>query len=167
MILDDVLHLLDYIEFGACVTDWNGNIVFWNSGAEHSLGYRPGEIVGLTCPDLISGIAEEVSLLLELKDQQARRMEEGYLPEPFSWRFRNSAGGSKLLRVSPVVVPGLSLRGRLVVYLFGELPAPSYGMPPGPGQRNAPVGVVSHAGTIGLVTVDGSVPGPAPTLREL
>ena len=164
---DNLLNFLDCVDFGVCVTDWSGNIVFWNFGAEQILSYPTREIVGLTCPELICGIAEEASLLLDLKKQQMLRMEEGYLPEPFAWRLRSSAGGIKMFRVTPVVVPGLSQRGSLVLYLFGELPTPSYGLVRGGGDGEKFLRVRSLGGAVDFENVAIPATGPTPTQREL
>lgn len=45
---------LNRVPYGACVTDSNNKIVFWNEGAEALVGHRREDAVGKRCCDVIA-----------------------------------------------------------------------------------------------------------------
>ena len=165
---DTIFQLLEYAQFGACATDRGEHVLFWNSGAQRILGHRAHQVVGLTCSQLLGGMADAELPAGEREYPHLRSLREGFLPDPFQLQLRSAREDSKLVRVTPMVLQTGASDGPLLVYLFDEAAAPG----PAPGVRSNGTGhrlLTGYASTGDWENdADGLAPGESPlTEREL
>ncbi len=118
---DGIFQVLENAPFGAYAVSIDRTILFWNQGAQRIAGYSSSQVVGYPCYEGTGGSApggpvpqcREVCPSVE----QVRR---GLVPSEVPIQFLCASGEYKLVRATPVVVPGVGNDPPILVYLFGD-----------------------------------------------
>ena len=116
----DILKRLETAPYGAFAIDLDQNIIFWNTKAESILGYRPEQVLGRKCHEVLQGLALNGATPFCTHDCPAiAAARTGNIPAAKQARMQCSSGARKRVTVIPLIAS--DSRGRtLLVHMFHE-----------------------------------------------
>lgn len=102
---EDPLELIAESKLPAYGMDRNDRIVYWNNGAEKLLGWRPEEVLGKACFDVLAGRDVFGNVYCSHDCGVVRTASEGEDPRPFLLDVRKKGTGTVKIVVRTVALP--------------------------------------------------------------
>ena len=102
---EDPLELIADSKVPAYGMDRNDRIVYWNDGAEKILGWRPEEVLGKTCFDVLAGRDVFGNVYCAHDCGAVKTASEGEDPRPFILDVRRKGTGTVKIVVRTMALP--------------------------------------------------------------
>jgi DNA-binding CsgD family transcriptional regulator len=102
---EDPLELIAESNLPAYGMDRNDRIVYWNVGAEKILGWKPDEVLGKACYDVLAGRDVFGNVYCAHDCGAVKTAEDGENPNPFILDVRKKAAGTVKIVVRTVALP--------------------------------------------------------------
>jgi len=107
---------------GAFVIDGRHRIIFWNQAAEQILGFRPEEVSGLQCYEVLGGRDEQGRTLCQRFCLVAIQAEKGEVLPNHDAFVRTRSGEGRWLNVSAFAYASADIgTGQAIVHLFRDV----------------------------------------------
>lgn len=146
---EDPLELISESKLPAYGMDRNDRIVYWNSGAEKILGWKPDEVLGKACFDVLAGRDVFGNVYCSHDCGVVKTAAEGEDPRPFLLDVRKKGTGTVKIVVRTMALPETGPRFSCLMHFIeaeGESAEPilaalreSVKEAPADGVRTAPV----------------------------
>ena len=165
----DPLEIIESTAEPAFATDESFRVVIWNTAAERLLGFRPEDVLGRSCYDVICGRDSFGNRFCDENCNVVGMIRRRESINRFSLLIRCADGGSRPVWVTIISVPGPKKFQCTIIHILGAV-----GDPAGPGvvDRGDSPGLVQRgpvgAGVAGVASAT-EAPEPAPpvlTSRE-
>lgn len=119
-----LFHSLSRTSDGAFVVDQRHRIVFWNQAASDLLGFKPEEVIGRPCYDIMGGQDEQGRTLCQRFCRIAIMAEKGDVIPNRDIFVRTCKGEGRWLNVTTFAYTSTDEnRGQMVVHLFRDVTA--------------------------------------------
>jgi PAS domain S-box-containing protein len=105
MHMDEVLEVLARTADGVYAVDQNQRIVFWNTAAEHILGYQAAEVIGRSCHEIFRGVPRPGCVQCDSNCPVLEAVSAREQIATYNLLSRTKAGETVLLNVSVIVPP--------------------------------------------------------------
>jgi len=140
----------------AFATAEDGRIVTWNDAAVALLGFKPAQVVGRSCYQVLHGTDRAGNQVCCESCPWVRATRQAEPVSDFEMVYRNAQGHGTPLRVSAIVVPVEETDELFVVHLLEPLRSPA-----GNGRRRRSLGGAGRGGGGGGSRGDDDPPAPA------
>ncbi len=106
---------------GVYAVDHDQTIIFWNRTAERLLGYRPSDVIGRKCYDVIAGGDHLGHPFCGSDCPVIECARKGRAPDNYDVHTRTASGRPRWINVSIVVLKGRRRRSTVAVHLFRDI----------------------------------------------
>lgn len=121
--MKQIVAMLSGAADGAMLVDQDGTVVFWNQAAERLLGFRPEEVLGRPCHDVLRGHTLSGQPLCSPSCQIGRRLAGGGVVRNFDMQTHTKTGRLIWLNMSSLPVPSKKKDQFWAVHLFRDITA--------------------------------------------
>lgn len=118
--MDSLFETLANAADGAFVIDEDQRIVFWNQAAQDILGYRPDEVIGQSCYDILKGRDDKDQVICRHHCHVASTAVTGSSVTSYDTCTRAKSGEMRWINVSILTFPNSDNVAPLVVHLFRD-----------------------------------------------
>jgi PAS domain S-box-containing protein len=117
----DLLSAFATTEDGVFAVDDDERIVFWNGAAERILGYKPKDVIGKRCYDVVAGGEAFGHTDCGPGCEVMRLARKGRSSRSYDVLARTASADTRLLNISIVVLRGRRRDSTLAVHLFRDV----------------------------------------------